>query len=146
MGNRVDVHVPIARLPDGTPLHAPLGRITAVDARNRVKCHARGALLAHIAAHLCRHGVAVTGDRSRYELPGGTSLTAPGTAAAKVVEGRVRAHGAHRAQGTAAGRVPPGGEKPPSGWRRSCLAGRRSPRGTCDQRHTKRSPISFGMS
>ena len=58
MGLRDEPHVPIGRLPDGTPVFDPLGRMTAVDGRRRVVRHACGALLAHISsAGLARHGL-----------------------------------------------------------------------------------------
>lgn len=84
-------HVPVGRLVDGTPVFAAPGRMTVVDGRRRVVCHACGARLSHIAsAHLARHGLTLAGYRQRYGLPPRAALTAPGTAAVKAAEGRTR--------------------------------------------------------
>jgi hypothetical protein len=59
-----DTHVPVGRLDDGTPVFAPVGRMTAVDGHRRV--------------------------RQRFGLRPRTSLTAPGTASFKAAEGHSR--------------------------------------------------------
>ena len=85
-------------LPGGEPVYAPLGQVLAVDGQRRLRCQACGALLAHISSdHLHRHGLTSDGYRSRYGLPAGASLTAPGVAAVKAAEGRTRyaANGGH---------------------------------------------------
>ncbi|MGY2004249.1 MucR family transcriptional regulator [Blastococcus sp. SYSU DS1024] len=95
---RNEPHVPIGRLDDGTPVYAPPGRLLAVDGQRRVRCHACGALLAHISAdHVRRHGLTPDGYRSRFGLPPGASLTAPSVVAAKAVDGKARyvANGGH---------------------------------------------------
>ncbi len=107
MPAHTEPHIPIGRLPDGTPVYAAPGRMTPVDGRRRVRCHACGALLAHIsAAHLDRHGLTPATYRSRYALPAGVTLTAPGIAAAKEAEGRARfATNGGVSSGLAAGRA-----------------------------------------
>ncbi len=91
MPAHTEPHIPIGRLDDGTPVYATPGRLTTVDGLRRLRCHACGALLAHISAdHLIRHGLTPDRYRSRYGLPPGSSLTAPGVAAGKAAEGHVR--------------------------------------------------------
>lgn len=104
MPAHTEPHIPVGRLADGAPVYAPRGRLTAVDGQRRVRCHACGLLLAHISAdHLGRHALTPDGYRSRYGLPPGASLTAPGVAAAKATEGRARyvVNGGHAGLATA---------------------------------------------
>ncbi|MCW2898708.1 MAG: hypothetical protein JWO67_973 [Streptosporangiaceae bacterium] len=90
-------HVAVGRLDDGTPVFAPVGRMTAVDGHRRVLCHACGEPLAHLAAaHLARHGFTTTGYRQRFGLRPGASLTAPGTASIKTIEGAFAIRRQHR--------------------------------------------------
>ncbi len=98
MPAHAEAHIPVGRLPDGTPVYAPVGRMAALDGLRRVRWHACGAVLAHLSAdHLGRHALTPDGYRNRYGLPPGASLTAPGVAAAKAAEGRARyaANGGH---------------------------------------------------
>jgi hypothetical protein len=84
-------HVPVARLPDGSPAFAPPGRLAVVDGGRLVACHACGDLLTHVSpAHLRRHGLDGSTYRRRYGLPQRQSLAAPGLRSTRAVEGRRR--------------------------------------------------------
>ncbi|GAB3365948.1 MucR family transcriptional regulator [Modestobacter lapidis] len=84
-------HVPVARLPDGTPVFAPLGQLVVADAGRRVVCHACGDLLTHISpAHLHRHRLDGQAYRRSYRLALRRSLVAPGLADVRAQEGRRR--------------------------------------------------------
>ncbi|SNX96520.1 ROS/MUCR transcriptional regulator protein [Geodermatophilus sabuli] len=83
--------MPVARLPDGSPVFAPPGVLVVADGGRRMVCHACGDLLTHISpAHLRRHGMDGQSYRRRYGLPSRRSLAAPGLRSARAEEGRRR--------------------------------------------------------
>lgn len=91
MSRRWERHVPIGRLGDGAALYAPVGSVKAVDAGQKVVCHACGELLSHIADdHVRRHGLSVAQYKHRFGLAPRASLVAPAAAAVKADLGRVK--------------------------------------------------------
>lgn len=90
-GRAFEPHVPVERLPDGSWVYAPLGRMTATQAGRAVVCHACGEPLAGVsAAHARRHGLSLAAYRERFGLNRKASLIAPALAAERRAEGARR--------------------------------------------------------
>ena len=84
-------HVPYDRMPDGTWVYAPLGRVWAVNGQTALVCHVCGEALASVSvAHLARHGMTQAEYRERFGLNPETSLMSPALTESLRTQGRRR--------------------------------------------------------